>query len=214
MKTILYVRTSTAEQTIEHQETQAIDAGYQIDQVISDFAVSGVTVRFAERPQAPRLFDMLRPGDVLIVRWVDRLGRDYDDVTNTIRTFMSMGVVIRTIINGFVFDGASTDPVQKAIRDSLIAFMAATAQAQSEATKSAQLAGIKHALQSDSAGHKYKGKKPSYTREIYVGVQSMLGLNSGTVSDVAREFGLSRQVVLRIRDTPDAAERALTRWGM
>jgi hypothetical protein len=32
-------------------------------------------------------------------------------------------------------DGATTDPVQKAVRDSLIAFKAATAQAQAEATK-------------------------------------------------------------------------------
>jgi hypothetical protein len=34
---------------------------------------------------------------------------------------------------------------QKAVRDALIAFMAATAQAQAEATKAAQKAGIEHA---------------------------------------------------------------------
>jgi DNA invertase Pin-like site-specific DNA recombinase len=43
------------------------------------------------------------------------------------------------------FDGATHDPVQKAVRDALIAFMAATAQAQAEAPKSAQRAGIVHA---------------------------------------------------------------------
>jgi hypothetical protein len=37
-----------------------------------------------------------------------------------------------TVIDGFTFDGATTDPVQKAVRDSLIAFMAASAQAQAE----------------------------------------------------------------------------------
>jgi hypothetical protein len=35
----------------------------------------------------------------------------------------------KTVINGFTFDGTTIDPVQKAVRDSLIAFMAATAQA-------------------------------------------------------------------------------------
>jgi putative DNA-invertase from lambdoid prophage Rac len=35
--------------------------------------------------------------------------------------------------------------MQKAVRNALIAFMAATAQAQAEATKAAQRAGIDHA---------------------------------------------------------------------
>jgi len=50
-------------------------------------------------------------------------------VCDTIRHFMRRGAVIRTVINGFVFDGATKDPMQQAVRDALIAFMAATAQA-------------------------------------------------------------------------------------
>jgi hypothetical protein len=38
-------------------------------------------------------------------------------------------VKIRTVINAFTFDGATKDPMQKAVRDALIGFMAATAQA-------------------------------------------------------------------------------------
>ncbi len=37
----------------------------------------------------------LRSGDTLVVRWVDRLGRNYRDVTDTIREFMRRGVVVR-----------------------------------------------------------------------------------------------------------------------
>jgi Resolvase, N terminal domain len=88
------------------------------------------------------LFDLLRAGDILVVRWVDRLGRNYEDVCDTIREFMRRGVVIKTVINGFTFDGATKDPMQKAVRDALIAFMAALGQAQAEATKLAQRAGI------------------------------------------------------------------------
>jgi putative DNA-invertase from lambdoid prophage Rac len=76
---------------------------------------------------------MLRRGDTLVVRWVDRLGRNYRDVSDTIREFMRRGVVIKTVINRIVFDGATTDPMQQAVRDALIACMAATAQAQAEA---------------------------------------------------------------------------------
>jgi putative DNA-invertase from lambdoid prophage Rac len=36
------------------------------------------------------------------------------------------------------FDGATTDPMQEAARDALVVFMAASAQAQAEASKAAQ----------------------------------------------------------------------------
>jgi putative DNA-invertase from lambdoid prophage Rac len=89
---------------------------------------------------------MLRAGDILVVRWVDRLGRNYADVTEVIRQLMAKGVVIKTVINGgLTFDGSTEDPMQKAVRDALIAFMAAMSEAQAEATKEAQRAGIAHA---------------------------------------------------------------------
>ena len=137
MKTVLYARVSSAHQTIAHQEAQARKAGFDIDEVVSDEGVSGVAVPLAERPPGRRLFDMLRRGDVLVVRWVDRLGRNYSDVCDNIRDFMRRGVVVRTVINGLTFDGATKDPMQKAVRDALIAFMAATAEAQAEATREA-----------------------------------------------------------------------------
>ena len=80
---------------------------------------------------------------------------------------------IRTVINNFTFDGATRDPMQRAVRDALIAFMAATSQAQVEATKAAQRAGIEHAKQNDDRA--YLGRKPSFTREQYNKVREMLG---------------------------------------
>src|SRR6516225_8792468 len=156
MATILYGRVSTIEQTSDHQLTQAQAAGFKIDRAVFDNGVSGVSTRLVERPEGRRLFDILRAGDVLVVRWVDRLGRNYEDVTETIREFMRRGVVIRTVINNMTFDGATNDPMQKAVRDALIAFMAATAQAQAEATKAAQRAGIDHAK---ARGEGYLGRK-------------------------------------------------------
>jgi putative DNA-invertase from lambdoid prophage Rac len=129
MATFPYARVSTADQTLAHQRTQAEAAGFRFDHVLADHGVSGVSTRLRERPEGRRLFDMLRAGDVLVVRWVDRLGRNYDDISETIREFIGRGVVIRTIINNMTFDGATKDPVQKAVRDALIAFKAATAQA-------------------------------------------------------------------------------------
>src|SRR5262245_33173419 len=172
MATILYARVSTSEQTIEHQRTQAEKAGFKLDHVICDEGISGVSIKLAERPQGRRLFDLLRSGDTLVVRWVDRLGRNYQDICDTIREFMRRGVVIRTVINGITFDGATKESMQCAIRDALIAFMAATAQAQAEATKEAR-AGIAHAKANGDA-RTYKGRKPSYSRKQFDNTQAML----------------------------------------
>ncbi|WP_371156979.1 recombinase family protein [Jannaschia sp. 2305UL9-9] len=209
-QTILYARVSTADQNIDHQTAQAEAAGFRLDAVVSDHGVSGLNVPLCERPEGRRLADMLRSGDTLVVRWVDRLGRNYEDVTDTIRAFMRRGVIVRTVINGMTFDGATRDPVQAAVRDALIAFMAATAQAQAEATKEAQRAGIAGAK---ARGDRYLGKKPSYDREGLTIVQAMLA-QGANVSEIARTAGLTRQTVRRIRDEPDGAEAALARWGM
>jgi putative DNA-invertase from lambdoid prophage Rac len=105
------------------------------------------------------LLDKLRPGDVLVVRWLDRLGRNYDDVRDTVQTLMRKGVIVRTVTNNFTFDGSQADPIQKSIRDALLVFMSAIGQAQAEATKLAQQAGIAHAQATERV---YLGRKPSY----------------------------------------------------
>lgn len=171
MSTILYARVSTSEQTIDHQQTQAEKTlGIKFDRVLADEGVSGTSVKLQDRPEGKRLFDILRAGDVLVVRWVDRLGRNYSDVTDSIREFIRRGVIIKTVINGMVFDGTTTDAIQMAVRDALIAFMAATAQAQAEATKEAQRAGIEYA----KANKKFKGRKPSYHKAQLEAVLALL----------------------------------------
>lgn len=207
MTTVLYARVSHTDQTIAHQRTQAEAAGFKIDRVVADDGVSGLSTRLEERPEGRRLFDILRAGDTLVVRWVDRLGRNYQDVCDTIREFMRRGVVIRTVINNMTFDGATTDPMQQAVRDALIAFMAATAQAQAEATKEAQRAGIEHA----KSGGIYRGRKPSFDRNHLQAVRDMLAQGAG-VSAIASDTGLTRQTVYRIKDDPAGAEEMLARW--
>ncbi|HKD30996.1 MAG TPA: recombinase family protein [Xanthobacteraceae bacterium] len=212
MAVILYARVSTAEQTVEHQEAQARAAGFAIEDVVADNGVSGLHTRLVERPEGRRLFDKLRRGDVLVVRWVDRLGRNYEDVCDTIREFMRRGVVIKTVINGMTFDGATKDPIQKAVRDALIAFMSATAQAQAEATKAAQRAGIAHARANDDRA--YLGRKPSFTRDQLNKVRAMLGQQAAGIAQIAKDTGLTRQTVYRIKNDPAGAEAVLAAWSL
>lgn len=212
MATIFYARVSTAEQNLEHQQAQAEAAGFKVDRVVADHGVSGVSVRFADRPNGKRLFDILREGDTLLVRWVDRLGRNYSDVRDTIQEFMRRGVVVRTVINNLTFDGATKDPMQQAVRDALIGFLAASAQATAEAIKEAQRSGIALAkTKTDTVA--YKGRKPSYSRAQFDMTVTMLEQEAG-ISAIADATKLSRQAVYRIRDERAAAEASLVSWGL
>jgi putative DNA-invertase from lambdoid prophage Rac len=210
MTTVLYCRVSTLDQTLEHQRTQAHQNGFKPDLVLADHGVSGVSTRLCERPEGRRLFDILRSGDTLVVRWVDRLGRNYQDVTDTIREFIRRGIRIETVINRMTFDGTTADPMQQAIRDSLIAFMAAMAQAQAEVTKEAQKAGIAHARAHDD-GTKYRGRKPTFTCEQFVQVRELLNQGLG-ISAIAKTVGLKRQSVYRIHLEPEKQVSALQAW--
>ena len=209
-KTVLYVRTSTSEQTIEHQLSQAKQAGFTFDDVIEDEGVSGVSTPLAERPNGKRLFDLLRDGDTLVVRWVDRLGRNYDDIQKNIRLFLDRGVTIRTVINSMTFDAKPTDAMAKAIRDAMLSFMSAMAEAQALAMKEAQSAGIAHAKATKPDS--YKGRKPSYTAAQVSLIMQRFKEGDG-VNKIARDVGLSKFSVSRITRDPDKALESLSRWN-
>jgi len=210
---VFYARVSTTDQTTAHQVTQARAMGFKVDKVVADEGVSGVSTKLSERENGKRLFDILRPGDVLLVRWVDRLGRNYMDVCDTIREFMKRGAIIRTVINGMVFDGSTTDPMQCAVRDSLIAFMAATAQAQAEATKIAQRAGIDYSR--TAKPNAYLGRKPSYDRASLERICTTLDSPSPpSLGQLAKAFGVSKQTAFRISKDRQASMAALDAWGL
>lgn len=86
--------------------------------------------------------------------------------------------------------------------------MAATEQAQAEATKEAQRAGIAYAK---AQGGKYLGRKPSFTTEQASEVLTMLS-EGVSPSEIAKRSGLSRQTIYRLKDDPSCAERTSMRW--
>ena len=210
-RTILYARVSTAEQTIAHQRIQAESAGFVIDDVIEDEGISGVQVPLAERDGGKRLFDLLRDGDVLVCRWIDRLGRNYDDIQRNIRLFLDRGITIRTVINGMTFDAKPQDAMGKALRDAMLSFMSAMAEAQTIAMKEAQAAGIAHAKANEST--KYRGRKPSYTCNQWYQVVSLREQGFG-VNETARRTGLNKFLVSRISNNQEKTFKALELWKL
>jgi len=84
------------------------------------------------------------------------------------------------------------------VRDALIAFVAATAQAQAEGTKSAQRAGIDHKRRAQP--NAYLGRKPSYDRATFDRIRLALeSARSPSFSVIAKVEGLSKQTVFRLK---------------
>jgi hypothetical protein len=96
--------------------------------------------------------------------------------------------------------------MRQAVRDALIRFMAVTAPAAGRGDERARRAGRDHAKAIGEG--RYKGWKPSYTRHQYETARDMLSQEAG-ISAVARETGLTRQTIYRIKEGHVAAEAAL-----
>ncbi|PSV25367.1 recombinase family protein, partial [Photobacterium kishitanii] len=101
-----YVRVSTTTQTTDSQVSD-IQKSYPDIEISTD--VCSGTVPATEREQLSRLLDKLRKDDVLVVWWIDRLGRDYHDSETTIRELLNRGVTIKTINQNMTFAYSGND---------------------------------------------------------------------------------------------------------
>lgn len=71
-----YARVSTREQNLDRQMDALSAFGVEPDRVFADKA-SG---KDFERPAYRELLDALEPGDVLVIKSIDRLGRNYEEI--------------------------------------------------------------------------------------------------------------------------------------
>jgi putative DNA-invertase from lambdoid prophage Rac len=129
-----------------------------------------------------------------------------------VRRSPGRGVVIKTVINGMTFDGSTADPMQQAVRDALIAFMAATAQAQAEATKSAQRAGIDHKRRAQP--NAYLGRKPPYDRAMFDRIKLTLHSQPAEPIGHRQGRGLVQADGIRLKQDRQAALDAVVAWGL
>ena len=93
-----YARVSTGHQSLDAQTDALTAAGVEPARIYAD-QLSG-SLRRAQRPQMAALLDYARPGDVIVVVGIDRLGRDAAEVMMTIRELTERGIVLRSIREG------------------------------------------------------------------------------------------------------------------
>lgn len=89
-----YCRVSTTGQTTEAQKHAILSEGFSVDEWYQEEGVSG-SIPAKQRPQFARMMTVAKKGDTCLVTHIDRLGRDAEDILNTINTFKKIGIKLR-----------------------------------------------------------------------------------------------------------------------
>lgn len=134
-----YIRVSTREQNEERQVIALTKAGVEVDNLYID-KQSG---RDFNRQQYKRLYRNLHAGDVLFVKSIDRLGRNYDEILEQWRMLTKYKCVDIVVLDMPLLDTrASRDLTGTLISDIVLQLLSYVAQTEREFIRQRQAEGI------------------------------------------------------------------------
>ncbi|MEQ2658272.1 recombinase family protein [Lawsonibacter asaccharolyticus] len=132
-----YIRVSTKEQHLDRQ-IEAIKE-YRPDEVFAD-KLSGKNF---DRPEYHRLKSMIRRGDEIIVKELDRLGRNKDAVKEELKWFKDNGVIVRVLdIPTTMIELPGQEWIAEMVNNILIEVIAAVAEQERKKIRQRQKEGI------------------------------------------------------------------------
>ena len=184
-----YCRVSTADQTTDNQVQEIAASGFVVSgpRTITE-TVSG-SVAAMERKGFLALIYKLETGDVLVVTKLDRLGRNAMDVRSTVERLADMGVRVHCLALG----GADlTSPAGKMT----MGVIATVAEFERDLLIERTQSGLARAK---SQG-KTLGRPQSLGEDAAKAVMARLA-QGDAVAALAREYGTSRQSIMRIRSS-------------
>jgi putative DNA-invertase from lambdoid prophage Rac len=188
-RTFAYVRVSKTEQNPENQINEIESAGFNIEphRIITEI-VSG-SLPIMRRKEFIRLFDKMEKADVLVVTKLDRLGRNAIDVIDTISKLEQIGIKVYCLALGGV---DLTSPTGKMT----MGVIAAVAEFERDLLIERTQSGLARAkAQGKSLGRPQvllESQKKQVVEQLKEGK---------TITAIARYFTVSRQTIMRIRDT-------------
>ena len=187
-RTFIYARVSTSEQHADNQIHEIEAAGFSVNarRIVTE-SISG-SVAASERLQFSRLLDRLEPDDVLIVTKLDRLGRNAMDVRSTVERLAADGVRVHCLALGGV---DLTSPAGKMT----MGVLTAVAEFERDLLIERTHAGMARAR----AEGKVMGRPPALTKERQAEVMQQLAMGV-SVAQLARDYGTTRQSIMRIRE--------------
>lgn len=188
-RTFAYARVSTSDQTTANQLREIEAAGFSVDKrrVVSE-SISG-TVSADQRPGFAKLLDRMEEGDVLIVTKLDRLGRNAMDVRATVEGLAERGIRVHCLALGGV-------DLTSAAGRMTMQVLNAVAEFERDLLIERTHAGIARA----KAEGKAMGRPSALSDQQRADVLRELDAGA-SVAALARQFGTSRQTIMRVRDS-------------
>lgn len=187
-----YIRVSTADQNTDRQEVAikeyAAANTIHIDRVFKD-SQSGKNF---DRSQYQALKLALRAGDTLIIKELDRLGRNMNLIKQEWAELQRLGVSIIVIDTPLLNTANKTDLERSLISNIVFELLAYTAEKELAKIHARQAEGIALA----KAQGKYTGRKP-ITRDNFKEVYQNWKANKITGVEAARQLNLSKSTFYR-----------------
>ena len=178
MRLFGYARVSTSQQSLDLQVRALRNEGVRANRIFTD-KISGVHLN-REGLQMLRL--KVEEGDIILVKKLDRLGRDTADMIQLIKEFDDMGVAIR-----FLDDGISTEGTMGKM---VVTILSAVAQAERQRILERTNEGR---LEAKAKGIKF-GRKPSVDKEK---VRTLRSQGVGA-TEIARQLNIGRSTVYKV----------------
>lgn len=178
MRLFGYARVSTSQQSLDIQIKALKEAGVNEGRIFSDIE----TGKHADRDGLKLLRMKVEAGDVILVKKLDRLGRDTADMIKLVKEFDEMGVAIR-----FLDDGINTEGTMGKM---VVTILSAVAQAERlrilERTNEGR-------IEAKTKGVKF-GRKPVIDRNLLLEWHDK-GVGA---TAIAKNMGIGRSTVYKL----------------
>ncbi|WP_340123930.1 recombinase family protein [Methylobacter svalbardensis] len=178
MRLFGYARVSTSQQSLDGQVKTLKEAGVKTSRIFTD-KVSGSHIN---RDGLHMLRVKVEEGDVILVKKLDRLGRDTADMITLIKEFDNIGVAIR-----FLDDGISTEGTMGKM---VVTILSAVAQAERQRILERTNEGR---IEAKAKGVKFGRKRSVDTERLRALHKNGLG-----ATDIAKQMGIGRSTVYKL----------------
>lgn len=179
MTRIGYARVSTDDQNLDAQLDALKTAG--CEKIFQDKA-SG---KLAKRPGLDKALEYLRPGDVLVITKLDRLGRSLPNLMDISSALRARGIDLMMIT-----EGIDTSTVGGRLYFNIVASI-------SEFQRELIVENTKEGLEAARARGRKGGRKPVMTAEKIAVARQMYDSKQHTMDAIAKTLGVSRASIYR-----------------
>ena len=185
-----YMRVSSKDQNEDRQQ----DALAQYDIPINNVYMDKISGKDFKRPAYRKLMRRLKPDDVLVVKSIDRLGRNYKEIMEQWRIITKEKMADIKVIDTPLLDTTyCKDLLGTFIADLVLSVMSYTAQMERDNIRQRQAEGIAFAKSRGvDFGRPYLGKPDNFDFQY-----ELLCDGEITAMEMARNCGISRSTLYR-----------------